>query len=335
MGTNRKVAFSAVALAAIFSFGNPAGAQNLPYQHVPLPKELPKGVSVEDAQRLQGLIDDYVRQEPLKVTKIADNIYFAKGGPNGNDANVCFVVGTTGVIVVDGKNSAESEKLVLAEIGKITDKPVNMGIILHSDHETGITGLPAGIPLIAQVNAKKEILESKAADALPAAYYPTKTVDKDESVTIDGVKVRFLNWGPAHTSGDLTVYFPDQRVAIVGDIIVTDFGLTMTQIHGPGDNPDLGGSVAGWIEAVKGMLTLNADTYVSGHGDLFTKRDIRTKLLLIQDKYDKMKAMVAQGQSLDDIRVALGEPPPKRNAQGNLPPPDTTGLIYNELTNKP
>ena len=330
-----KLLFGAAALAALVSIGMPAGAQNEPYQHVPLPKELPKGVSVEDAQRLQGLIDDYKRQDPLTVTKIGgDNVYFAKGGVGGNDANVGFVVGKTGVIFIDSKNSAASEKDVLAEIAKITPKPVDTAIILHSDHELGVTGLPAGITIIAQENTKKEMEDSKTNDAVPSNYFPTKTIAKDETMTIDGVKVRLLHWAPAHTSGDLAAFFPAQKVVFVGDVIVTDFGLTMTQIHGPGDVPDLHGSVAGWIVAVKGMLALNADTYVSGHGDLFTKRDVRTKLAFIQDKWDKMKAMVAQAKSLDDIRAALGEPPPKPNAQGKLPPPNTTELIYNELTNK-
>jgi cyclase len=109
-----------------------------------------------------------------------------------------------------------------------------------------------------------------------------------------------LHWAPARTSGDLIAYFPAQKV-MFGDLIVTDFPLAATQIH-----PELHGSVAGWIESVKEMLALNADTYVSGHGDLFTKNDVRTKLALIKDKWDKMTVMVAQGKSLAEIKTALG-----------------------------
>jgi hypothetical protein len=78
------------------------------------------------------------------------------------------------------------------------------------------------------------------------------------------------------------------------------------------------------------------NTYVPGHGDLFTKDDLRTKLLIIQDRWEKMKAIVAQGKSLDDVKTELGEStePPKRNAQGNLPPPTTTEIMYSELTRK-
>jgi hypothetical protein len=46
--------------------------------------------------------------------------------------------------------------------------------------------------------------------------------------------------------------------------------------------------------------------------------------------------MVAQGKSLDEIKAAFGEStePPKRNAQGNLPPPTMTEIINAEMTTK-
>jgi glyoxylase-like metal-dependent hydrolase (beta-lactamase superfamily II) len=323
MNNLRKLAVGLAAIAAFVSVATRAVAQ----QHqVPI-----KGLSQKDIQSLQALIDDYTRLEPLKVTKIGENLYLAKGGRAGNDANVGFVVGQTGVIFVDSKNTPESEKDVLDEIAKITPLPVNTAIILHSDHEKGVTALPAGSAIIAQENTEKEMEVSTARDAVPREYFPTKTIAKDETMTIEGVRVRLLHWAPAHTSGDLTAFFPAQKVVFAGDLLVTDFPLAGTQIH-----PELHGSVAGWIESVKQMLALNADTYVSGHGDLFTKNDVRTKLTLMQDKWDKMKAMVAQGKSLDEIKTALGEStaPPQRNAQGITPASITTEVIFNEMTKK-
>ncbi len=316
----RTAAFGLSVVAVLVSAGRLASAQ----------QQGPKGVSPKDIEKLQALIDDYKRFEPLNVTKIRDNVYLAKGGRGGNDANVGFVVGQTGVIFVDSKNTAESEKDVLAEIAKITPEPVNTAIILHSDHELGLTALPASLTIIAQENTKKEMEVSTARDAVPHDYFPTKMIGHDETMNIDGVRVRLLHWAPAHTSGDLIAFFPAQKVVFAGDLIVTDFPMAATQIH-----PELHGSVAGWIETVKKMLELDADTYVSGHGDLFTKNDVRTKLAFIEDKWDKMKPMVAQGKSLDEIKAALGEStePPKPNAPGTLPPPTvTTEVIYNEMT---
>ena len=47
---------------------------------------------------------------------------------------------------------------------------------------------------------------------IPPDYLPTKTIDKDETMTIDGVRVRLLHWAPAYTDGDMVAYFPDQKV---------------------------------------------------------------------------------------------------------------------------
>ena len=101
---------------------------------------------------------------------------------------------------------------------------------------------------------------------------------------IDGVRVRLLHWAPAYTGGDLIACFPEQKVAFASDLVVTDFPLGSTFI-------DLKehGSAAGWIETVKCMLSLDADYDVSGHGALFTKRDLRTKLAFVEEKWNKVK----------------------------------------------
>src|ERR1700679_2857259 len=67
---------------------------------------------------------------PVTITKIKDNVYWARGGAGSNDG---IIVGTTGVIVVDTKTTPDSEKDVIAEIAQITPKSVNTAMITHSD----------------------------------------------------------------------------------------------------------------------------------------------------------------------------------------------------------
>jgi cyclase len=263
---------------------------------------------------------------PLKVMPLKGNIYWTQGGAGGNTG---IIVGQNGVIVVDAKQTVDSAKEVQAEIAKITPKPVDTVIITHSDgdHVNGLAGFPAGLTIIAQENCKTEMAASAGGrGAAPQDRLPTKTVAKDETMTIDGVHVRLLHWAPAHTSGDLIAYFPDQKIVFGGDILVTN--RPDTNIH-----VDKQGSVAGWIENVKGMVALDADTYVTGHGDLMTKADVSKKLAFIQDWRDKVKAMAAQGKSLADIQTALGESSAPRvpNAQGNMPAPSFTEVIYIEV----
>ena len=321
MKTLEKRALCIAALCTVLSFAGSAEAQHEPFQHVPLPAELPAGVSVAQAQKLQDLLDEFRYEEPLVVSKLKDNIYLARGGVGRNVPNMGIVVGQTGVILIDNKNSIDAEKAVLAEIAKITPKPVIASLVLHSEHESGIAALPAGLQIIAHENAKRRMEVSTERDKIPPAYFPTSTVGKDEMRTIDGIRVRLLQFAPAATAGDLIAYFPDQKVAFVSSVLVMNFPLASTVIH-----PDLGGSTSGWIENARGLLALDADTYVSNHGGVLTKEDLRTKLAFVQDRWNKVKAMVAQGKSLEQVKAAIPGPPDRD--------PKTIENIYSEVQSK-
>src|ERR1700732_661895 len=124
MNDVRKFGLGLAALASFVSFGTLARAQQQP--------------------------------QPLKVTKVKDNVYWVQGGVGSNDG---FIVGTKGVVLVDTKTTVDSEKGVIAEIAKITPKMVNTVIITHSDgdHVNGLAAFPAGLTIIAQENCKNEM----------------------------------------------------------------------------------------------------------------------------------------------------------------------------------
>jgi glyoxylase-like metal-dependent hydrolase (beta-lactamase superfamily II) len=269
--------------------------------------------------------------QPLKVTKVKDNVYWVQGGVGSNDG---FIVGTTGVVLVDTKTTVDSEKGVIAEIAKVTPKMVNTVIITHSDgdHVNGLAAFPAGLTIIAQENCKKE-MEASAGGRNPAPQdrLPTKTYAKTDKLTADGVHIRLYHWANGHTSGDTIVYLPDEKIVFGGDLLAGAPDRPETLIH-----LEKNGSSAGWIENVKGMLGLDADTYLTGHGNMMTKAEVQKKLDLIQDKYNKIKAMVAQGKSLDEVKTSLGEPTaaPAPNPNGNPPFPTLTEVIYKEMSKK-
>jgi hypothetical protein len=110
MKTLEKLASRIAAVCALLSLAAPAAAQNEAFQRQPLPAQLPAGVTVDQAKRLQAQIDEFRFIEPLVVTKLKDNIYFARGGPDNNAPNMSFVVGRTGVVLVDNKNSSTSKR---------------------------------------------------------------------------------------------------------------------------------------------------------------------------------------------------------------------------------
>src|SRR6185369_5257047 len=152
--------------------------------------------------------------------------------------------------------------------------------------------------------------------APPPDRLPTRVVTgTKEATTIDGVKVEFYHWAPAHTSGDVIVYLPDQKIAATGDIVVTNRADDNPNIHA-----EKNGSTAGWLEMVRGLIGLNADTYVTGHGDLLTRADLQRKLTLTTERRNKIAALIKEGKTLTEIKAALPDAPaPGAPAGGGTP----------------
>ncbi len=263
---------------------------------------------------------------PFQAHQLKPNVYWIEGG--GGNSGV--IVGDKGVIVVDAKTTEAGGKQLLEEIAKITPKPVTTVILTHSDgdHVNGLAAFPAGIKIIAHENNKKELEEALARGgrgAPPAEHLPTEVVSKNkEDLKLDGVKVELHHWAPAHTSGDLVIYLPAAKIVFTGDIIAM-------QLPDPLIHLEKNGSSEGWIATTKGIVGLNADQFVPGHGNVQTKAAIEKRLTGAEAKRAKIKELVAQGKSLDDIKVAVGDPPP---AQGRPGFASFTEVVYRELTKK-
>src|SRR5579864_3506856 len=266
---------------------------------------------------------------PFTVHQIKPNVYWVEGG--GGNSGV--IVGDKGVIVVDAKTTSAGGKELLDNVAKITPKPVTTVILTHSDgdHVNGLASFPAGITIIAQENNKKEQEAALAAGgrgAPPAGHLPTQVVSKNkENLKIDGEKLEVLHWAPAHTSGDLVVYLPSQKIVFTGDIVAA-------QLPDPLIHLEKNGSSEGWITTTKGIVALNADQFVPGHGDVQTKASIQQRLTDAETKRAKIKDQVAQGKSLDEIKKEVGDQPPAQGRGGRGPNfPTFTEVVYRELTN--
>ncbi len=262
---------------------------------------------------------------PLSALPLKDGIYWVKGG---NGANTGFLVGKTQVLVIDAKTTADAAKAMLAEIAKLTPNPVKTVVLTHSDgdHVNGLAGLPAGLVIRAHANCRKDMEKAFADPKMSALqpYLPNQTITGNRSFDFDGVRVNLRYFGPAHTSGDLVVFFPAQKIAFIGDLAFVG--------RDPLIHRQKGGTSFGLVQVLKGLLTLDAETFITGHSDPLSKADIRTLLASIEEKQAKVRALVGQGKSLEEVRSAFGlaEPPgqPTRRFASLVE------IIYQELAEK-
>lgn len=272
------------------------------------------------------------QSQALTVQKLATDVYSVSGG--GGNSGV--VIGSTGVIVIDAKTTPVSGKALLDEIAKLTPKPVTHVILTHSDgdHVNGLASFPAGVTVVAHAGAKHEMdaaLSSGGRGAPPADHMPSQVIDgSGEHLTIDGVALELHHWAPAHTSGDLVVYLPSQRIVFTGDIIATTRPDPLIHL-------EKNGSSAGWITTVQGILGLDADRFVPGHGELQSKSEIQARLTSATQKRAQIAALVKEGKSLDEIRTAVGDPAPAAASGGGGRGggfASFTEVVYRELSGR-
>ena len=283
------------------------------------------------ALALCGAAPSVAQPRPGPPTLVAHPL---KGGVywvQGDAANTGFIVGTDGVVVIDTQRSADVARLQMAQIAKVTAKPVKTVILTHGDpdHVGGLPAYPADATIIAHENIRAQIIAAAhdtvtkspfvaTYQQIEASRLPNRTIGSTETMTLDGVSMTLVHVAPAHSSGDIAVFLPRQRVVFTGDIITVDEA-TYPIIH-------VGGSSEGWIDSVRALLALKADTFVAGHGGLKTRQELQALLNQVVQRRAAIKAMVYQGRSLAEIEAALPE------AKGNKMFLSFNETTYHELT---
>ena len=251
--------------------------------------------------------------------------------------NAGFVIGDTSVIVIDTSPSAATAPEMLRKIREITPKPVKYLIETHSDcdHINGAMAFPRDTQIIAHAGND---FEQRSIHQLITVevdgghgfqhpdYFPTKVVNGTRLDTrIDGVRVSLLPPGPAHTSGDLIIYFPDHKMVFAGDFLMKD---ESPRVKGKYNRTmwfkyEKGGSIEGWLKGADLLLSLDATVFVPGHGtSTFDKaqiRDLRDGLAAERKVVDEM---AEAGKSLAEIKTAFGDQdvPPRGVRNPNGPP---------------
>jgi glyoxylase-like metal-dependent hydrolase (beta-lactamase superfamily II) len=86
---------------------------------------------------------------------------------------------------------------------------------------------------------------------------PTRTFEDELILDLDGLEIRLIVVGPAHTPGDVIVYLPERGVVFAGDIVFSHCTPVGWQ-----------GSYEKWFAALDLIIKFSPDVIVPGHGPL-------------------------------------------------------------------
>ncbi len=203
-----------------------------------------------------------------EIEQVSGNVYkiFGAGG------NTTVFVRANDVVLVDTKlpNSGDA---ILAEVARITDKPVGIIINTHShpDHMGSNKQLQTlsgdGIEVIAHVNTERRMETA-------GGPFGVAEVDRSYSTQMtigEGAdQIDLYYFGAGHTDGDAFIVFPAARAMAAGDI----YAWHMSPLIDPGS----GGSML----ALPTTLTAayysipGVDYVIQGHGNVSTWAEFRS-----------------------------------------------------------
>jgi glyoxylase-like metal-dependent hydrolase (beta-lactamase superfamily II) len=222
--------------------------------------------------------------------------------------NVGIVVGSRATLVIDPGLGRRNGEAVLREVAKVS-KNSELYIAsthFHPEHTTGYVAFPPSAKYInstvqeaefeqtgmqmVQTFSKRSPLTAeilKDAERRPAA----STFDRDYTLDLGGVRVRFLVVGPTHTRGDTAFFVEGDQVLFAGDVVMNNSFLAATA----------GSSMKAWLAAFDALEALKPQTIVPAHGEVGKGTIIATNRSIMQAVQARARALKAEGKSADEV----------------------------------
>jgi cyclase len=247
-------------------------------------------------------------QAKLTVQKLAEGIWAAQPDKG---ANVGWFLSGDGVVAVDSGGDTATAKEMLRQIAETTGgKPVRYLVLTHAhaDHTTGTRAfVAAGAQVICHENAATTILgyitqpSNDPADPLSGkrGISPTLMTLSERLILFDGLRRAEIQWlGPAHTTGDLVVLLPGEKVLFAGDLALNG---RLPDLHLPDADPE------SWAKALPRLAAAPVEKMVPGHGTIGPTTGIADTLAYVRKLNEIVQKIIRSGTPEEYVEVKLRE----------------------------
>jgi cyclase len=250
------------------------------------------------------------------LQRISEHVYAYVDVKNASPAgsfgsNAGLVVGRNAALVIDTLISAKAADNFLADIRKVTDKPVKYVVNTHHhlDHAWGnCQFVTLGAEVITQENALSHMPEDAQALAHPEQHGltakdlegttlqgPTITFTDSMKIDLGGVIVELRYPGASHTNDSITAYVPQDKVMFVGDILFTHYHPFLAE----GDLPH-------WQQVLSELTQTPATKIVPGHGPVSNKADVELMKTYLNE-FDSQAKTLCSGKSANEAPAIAQE----------------------------
>jgi glyoxylase-like metal-dependent hydrolase (beta-lactamase superfamily II) len=202
------------------------------------------------------------------------------------DPNVGAIVGTDAILAIEARATPLMARRWIDVIrARVSDKPFGDLVLTHY-HAVRTLGASAfgARRIIAHANTRALIEERgladwaseqgrmprlfEGADTIPGLTHPTDTFEERLELDLGDRRLELRYLGRGHTSGDLVVWLPDERICFAGDLVEAQAAPYMGDAH-----------VADWSgPTLDAVAALGAASLVGGRGPVVTGDAVATAI---------------------------------------------------------
>ncbi len=235
----------------------------------------------------------------FKSTEVVPGIYMVEGVNGFGGGNMSLLIGEDYIAMIDD-GLAPLAPTLLAHVTETAGRPINFMINthVHGDHVGGNAHFAeTGTVIFAHDNIRKRLV-ADSSSAGGDGGLPVVTFGEGVTFHLNGLEAQVFHVPRAHTDGDAAIYFPDVNVIHAADVLFNNLF--------PYIDLDNGGTVDGFIAGQRKLISMADDEtkIIPGHGPLATKADLQRNLLVLTDSQARVKLLVDQGRTIDEILEA-------------------------------
>jgi len=233
--------------------------------------------------------------------------------------NAGIIIGDDSVLVIDSLRVPSFARDLIQDVKTITEKPIGFVIDTHShwDHSWGNEEFPDAT-IIGHKNCYAEMIDmewneewrKKVASSndpwseegnLVNITPPNMTFETSMQLYFGGREIDLKYFGRAHTSGDIYIHLPKEKIVFTGDV-AQDGGVPYLGDCYPAD----------WPETDNQLASLPIERFMSGHGPIGDHNALVEAKDFIHTLVDSVKHAIADGQdSLQASKYVINEMSPK------------------------
>ena len=233
--------------------------------------------------------------------------------------NAGIIIGDDSVLVIDSLRVPSFARDLIQDVKTITEKPIGFVIDTHShwDHSWGNEEFPEAT-IIGHKNCSAEMIDmewneewrTKVVSSndpwseegnLVNITPPNMTFETSMQLYFGGREIDLKYFGRAHTSGDIYIHLPKEKIVFTGDV-AQDGGVPYLGDCYPAD----------WPETDNQLASLPIERFMSGHGPIGDHNALVEAKDFIHTLVGSVKHAIADGQdSLQASKYVINEMSPK------------------------